>query len=249
MKKIERLRSPHPIKELPAFAQVIFVVCLGAFVVLCALYYSAFGSHQSSSQEHWGQFGDYIGGLMNPIVALGALVGIWYSIALQKTELRETRQVLQETQKATEQQQKIDLLFRIIDQIRIIEREFKAGSSAVDGVRTGSVAIRYLSDRFSKFTPGPASESWTSVIDRYEAASSLHSLGNAWQMLVKHIDKQWPMPHEGDTYFELSLSLLTQGSYDVVVVWAMNTQNAGPIYLGQRYLDYQKRLEEKKNAY
>lgn len=90
----------HAFDELPKFAQVLIVVCVGAFFVLWVLYASQFGWGFSESRDHWGQFGDFVGGILNPIVSIGALFGIWYAVALQKRELQATKNALE--QQATE---------------------------------------------------------------------------------------------------------------------------------------------------
>lgn len=54
----------------------------------------------------WGAFGDFMGGLMNPIVAFAALYWLTQSVKLQKTELAETREALEGSEKAQKQQAK-----------------------------------------------------------------------------------------------------------------------------------------------
>jgi len=44
--------------------------------------------------DKWGTFGDYFGGLMNPIVAFAAFFWLTQSVKLQKQELAETRREL-----------------------------------------------------------------------------------------------------------------------------------------------------------
>jgi hypothetical protein len=65
-------------------------------VLLVAMYALAFKSVPWNERpDAWGQFGDYIGGLLNPLVSLFTLmvaVAVW---RLQKKELEETRKVLQ----------------------------------------------------------------------------------------------------------------------------------------------------------
>lgn len=53
----------------------------------------------SPSPDQWGTFGDYIGGVMNPLVALAALYWLTRSVSIQKQELAETRKELAETRR------------------------------------------------------------------------------------------------------------------------------------------------------
>lgn len=62
--------------------------------------------HQELSlqPEVWGQFGDYIGGLLNPLVAYFAFYWLTRSVSLQKRELAETRVALEESSASQERQ-------------------------------------------------------------------------------------------------------------------------------------------------
>jgi len=51
----------------------------------------------STTPESWGQFGDYVGGILNPIVAFFAFYWLTQSIRIQKEELAETRAALEES--------------------------------------------------------------------------------------------------------------------------------------------------------
>jgi hypothetical protein len=60
----------------------------------------------SKNPDAWGQLGDYIGGLLNPLVAGFALMALVVSIRLQKAELAETRKELENSRLAMEEQAK-----------------------------------------------------------------------------------------------------------------------------------------------
>lgn len=49
----------------------------------------------SSDSAQWGQFGDFVGGLLNPLVAYSAFYWLTNSVLLQKEELRDTREALE----------------------------------------------------------------------------------------------------------------------------------------------------------
>jgi hypothetical protein len=61
----------------------------------------------SDKPEVWGQFGDYVGGVLNPICAYMAFVWLVRSYALQKAELAETREALERTQVAQQRQAEV----------------------------------------------------------------------------------------------------------------------------------------------
>lgn len=51
----------------------------------------------AESGETWGTFGDFLGGVLNPIVAYAAFYWLTQSVRLQKQELSETRRALQDS--------------------------------------------------------------------------------------------------------------------------------------------------------
>lgn len=62
------------------------------------------GSLVSGLTENWGQFGDFIGGILNPIIAYAAFYWLTESVRLQKTELIETRRAMQDSAESQKEQ-------------------------------------------------------------------------------------------------------------------------------------------------
>lgn len=58
----------------------------------------------STDSSNWGAFGDFFGGVLNPLIALLAFYWLTQSVLIQKTELSETQKVLKETEKAQKEQ-------------------------------------------------------------------------------------------------------------------------------------------------
>jgi hypothetical protein len=56
-----------------------------------------------NERDAWGQFGDFFGGVLNPLISFGAFYWLATSILLQKAELSETRDALKATQFAQQQ--------------------------------------------------------------------------------------------------------------------------------------------------
>jgi hypothetical protein len=75
------------------------------FTVILVFVLRFFTTSVSEDISHWGQFGDYIGGLMNPVIAILTLIGVWTGVSIQRKELKETKDTLQ-------RQLDIDILFR-----------------------------------------------------------------------------------------------------------------------------------------
>ncbi len=76
---------------------IFYTVAVIAFLVVVvsvATYVNVFGSTLSNSHERWGQFGDYFGGLLNPIFAMLAFLALLWSIMLQAREFRSASKLL-----------------------------------------------------------------------------------------------------------------------------------------------------------
>lgn len=67
---------------------------LSVFALYAGWFYIANNMPVSSSPEAWGQFGDYVGGILNPIIAFMAFFWLLQSVRIQKVELLETRNEL-----------------------------------------------------------------------------------------------------------------------------------------------------------
>lgn len=58
----------------------------------------------SASSSDWGSFGDFVGGILNPLVAFSAFYWLTISVLIQKQELSETKIALVASSKALEEQ-------------------------------------------------------------------------------------------------------------------------------------------------
>jgi hypothetical protein len=120
---------------LPIWLLGLVAFSVGVAIFSFVLYVLEFGPNLSDRQEVWGQFGDFIGGTLNPLFALTALLALLYTIVLQSTELKNSTEQLSKSAKALDSQnsvlkkqsfeatffQLINLLNDITGQIRIIE--------------------------------------------------------------------------------------------------------------------------------
>ena len=85
--------------------KIILVVSIFAGVWLIGVlvtYIVVFFNHSFGNPEEWGEFGDYFGGMLNPVIALAALVALFTSIRIQQRELAETHIQLAESTVAQE---------------------------------------------------------------------------------------------------------------------------------------------------
>lgn len=91
-------------------------------LILVISYYITFRALPLNEKpDAWGQFGDYMGGLLNPLISLFTLivaVSVW---KLQKSELEDTRVALEEQGKTAEQQRREQRFFDLLTVLRRVE--------------------------------------------------------------------------------------------------------------------------------
>jgi hypothetical protein len=83
----------HSILRAHRWVQGIAAAILASYV---AWFWVLHAVPLSLTAEAWGQFGDFLGGVLNPIIAYAAFLWLTESVRLQKIELVETRRALQE---------------------------------------------------------------------------------------------------------------------------------------------------------
>jgi hypothetical protein len=156
-----------------------------AFALLAVAYAVAFASNGlSKAPESWGQFGDYIGGMLNPLVAVFALVALSTSVKLQKKELTATREELraskqaaQEQARTSEQQRREQRFFDLLNlyhlTVATVEADGKMGKIAFRHW-TSEHAVKYsFIYEFLNFGFESHRRYWRPPTDRAEALRQL----------------------------------------------------------------------------
>jgi hypothetical protein len=108
----EALNKSVPAPKPMAGWQVLLVAALFFGLVLLA-YFCKFHGMPSNKQEVWGQFGDFVGGVVNPLIGLctiwlliGSLKQSHTALLQAHADLDATRRILDETQKTQEATEK-----------------------------------------------------------------------------------------------------------------------------------------------
>jgi len=73
---------------LPLRLKILASAIFGLATLAVVAYFVHFPNTFSSDQGVWGQFGDYIGGLLNPLLSVPAFFAILYTIKLQVDTIR-----------------------------------------------------------------------------------------------------------------------------------------------------------------
>jgi hypothetical protein len=99
------------------FAAIAVVATLGAWLFLFRLYEENFGSALSGNQVTWGAFGQYIGGLLTPILGTFTLVGVLYIAYLQRDVVAEARRAQRSQRRHYRRRNFERVFFRMLDTI------------------------------------------------------------------------------------------------------------------------------------
>jgi len=92
---------------------VIFLCLIVSIVV--GFYFFNFNDQLSNKNEVWGTFGDYVGGILNPVIAAFAFYLIAKTYELQKSELEQTRDLLKVSTNAQQEQIKLAALTSLLN--------------------------------------------------------------------------------------------------------------------------------------
>lgn len=85
--------NPEPDASNPARTSrptVYIVIAVLITISVLAAYFYRFHGNLSSKPEEWGQFGDYIGGVLNPIFGLGGFIALLFTFFHQRDQLEAT---------------------------------------------------------------------------------------------------------------------------------------------------------------
>jgi hypothetical protein len=99
------------------FAVIAVVATLGAWLFLFRLYEENFGSALSGNQATWGAFGQYIGGLLTPILGTFTLVGVLYIAYLQRDVVAEARRAQRSQRRHYRRRNFERVFFRMLDTV------------------------------------------------------------------------------------------------------------------------------------
>jgi uncharacterized membrane protein len=80
-----------------------YFIAAAAFVALLT-YVLKFGTSLSSDRDEWGVFGDYLGGVLNPLVGIVTVLLVLINVRLQRQELKNSLQEMRSSNNALKEQ-------------------------------------------------------------------------------------------------------------------------------------------------
>jgi hypothetical protein len=150
----------------------LLVKCVGAMAALALLAYIAnFAYFQpapiSAEPSHWGVFGDFLGGILNPVVAVCTLIGVWTAVKLQREELEKVNETVEKQNKLIQAQNTDAMFFRYLS----VYSHCLAGIKLTSGpqgdpnpsIFSGADAIWKVLKHFPAVTEQPEQIDWTPI--------------------------------------------------------------------------------------
>lgn len=87
-------------QNLPAVLKMLLLLAGLSALIVGLIYFYNNGNAISSNHSRWGEFGDFFGGVLNPIFGFFGLMALLLTITLQAKELKLTRQELSNSSSA-----------------------------------------------------------------------------------------------------------------------------------------------------
>ena len=112
--KIKRWREYLENNWVPVLVGFV-LSSLGAVVIFYVINFAEFGVGLSKDPDDWAAFGDYVGGVLNPIVAFAALTILAFSVGIQQRELHAARLAIKAQAKHAEDMVWLSAMVAVVD--------------------------------------------------------------------------------------------------------------------------------------
>jgi len=120
-------------KLLTSGYAIALVVAICAVVIVGAFTFRFHSFNWSSDSQHWGQFGDYVGGLVNPLVGIATVLLVLINIRIQQRELKASLHQMQLSNKHTARQSFEQSLFAWLSNYRELLQSINIGNGTKFG--------------------------------------------------------------------------------------------------------------------
>ncbi|CNK84342.1 Uncharacterised protein [Yersinia mollaretii] len=169
---------------------VVFVIMISVLALYCLW----FGLGFSRETDAWGQFGDYFGGVLNPILTFTSVVLLIRSIDLQRTA---NNSLIKENKRQEKLEKRKDFEFRfynLIDSQNKLFDEFHILVPAINGNKEykNSVAVKYIENIITSSNDrGITGDAINTILTNLDSHSNdqIYSCVRKFYLSVKLIDK------------------------------------------------------------
>lgn len=156
---LEKLFKGNLLGVIAIFALALISLVLGNYLI-------NFPYNMSTDQAVWGQFGDYFGGVLNPILSFFALIGLLFTLRSQQIESKRTSDRHKEQVFESRLFQLLSLSHSAVSSIKFVQPsnppvEFE-GHRAI-----GYALNRLQQDYFSKADRGESSKMYEKMLPEF----------------------------------------------------------------------------------
>ena len=152
---------PPVVTHLPTILIFLGVVATLIGIAAACVYFAHFSGGFETRAEAWGQFGDYIGGVLNPMFAFMAFIALMLTIYVQLFELQSSTRELRASAEALKQQNESFALqsfentfFQMVrlhnDFVAAIDLQTKSKKTGLYRVTRGRDCFKAFYSRFNK---------------------------------------------------------------------------------------------------
>lgn len=145
----------------------------------------------SNSPERWGQLGDYIGGVLNPLLSFISIALLIQSLTLQ-AEANKGLRVEVELTRSTEKLRSFEMqLFNMLESQRVYFDSFKAHNKTTGAKFLGSSAVIKIEDTIEAMrAASPDPEIVTKYLERLDSTDKIYSLIRIFCNMTRVIEEK-----------------------------------------------------------
>lgn len=169
-----------------------FVAALAILIIVLAYlakFFPIFGTQLSEDTAVWGQFGDYIGGTLNPILSFLSVVLLIKSVSLQTEANNDLKKELKDNEKTENFRAFNVIFFSMIESQRNIFREFKIefGEDQLSE-KFGNAAVIYIEDKIHELRQAEGNDKKIAdFLNELDAEDRIFGVLRAFYITVKTI--------------------------------------------------------------
>lgn len=190
-------------------------ISIAAFLIAAVwgLYFYKFGSlsHLSVSKEAWGQFGDYVGGVINPLLSFITIILLIKSLNEQQVA---NKSLITETQRQEKLENIKKLESRFYNLIDLQKKGFsdffiehEISNSLPKKKFNGPLAANFLESNVMQLVEtGSSQDVIRSAIEQWDSHDHLMSLVRCFYLLIKLIDDKSDV-HDKEEFYETLINL------------------------------------------
>ncbi len=216
----------------------IKIICGVILAAAWAVYYLNFGIHGSLSQktEVWGQFGDYVGGVVNPILSFVTIYLLINSIGLQRESNDNLTNEIKRQEKL-EEYKKFELrFFRLIEsqeesfsrfKICVLQKDDEQNVDNQleenDGILNGAAAVTFIEDCLLPLKEaGISKQRVFQWLDSLDDDGSFFSIIRRFYLILKLVDANTLTKNERDEMYETLINLTDMKVISIIAILSLH---------------------------